>query len=68
MSHTSKMVHIDTLRIGDTVVHNGHQVTVGRRDFTIGFDGFAFRGDSYKIGTQLIEKIIFKRFYQGKEI
>lgn len=47
-----KPVHIDTIRAGDTVEHNGVFKTVCPGDLKSGFMGTTLFGDSYRLGTQ----------------
>lgn len=53
------LVHISTIRPGDTIVHNGKPVTVCKnnikRDQMMGVTVF---GDSYLLGNKLVEKVI----------
>lgn len=49
----TRQVHIDLIRPGDTVIHDGKQRTVTQT--IIGGDSFIGRtlwGDSYRLGTQ----------------
>ena len=51
--------HITDLRIGDTVIHNGVTVTVGKDDIKRSSEmGVTFRGDSYNLGTKQAIKLI----------
>lgn len=52
--------HINELKIGDTVLHSGHLVTVGRENLKPGgFMGTTFMGDSYRAGTQPVARVFF---------
>jgi hypothetical protein len=58
----SKLVHISTIRVGDTVkCKDGHMRTIGKNNLGNGFCGHTIFGDSYRMGTQPVEKIIFKK-------
>ena len=53
-------VHISTIQGGDTVRHNGIILTVCNADIKHGcFMGSTLFGDSYKLGTILVEKVTF---------
>lgn len=53
-------VHISTIRIGDTIEHNGELHTVGRNNIKRGFMGKTLFGDSYRMGRTLVKKVVFK--------
>lgn len=53
---TRKPVHIDTIRAGDTVEHNGVLKTVCPGDLKSGFMGTTLFGDSYRLGTLPVMK------------
>lgn len=59
-SYNIKKVHISEIKEGDTIKHNNKIVTVNKeyikRD---SFMGISLFGDSYKLGYQLVEKVIF---------
>ena len=60
-NHIIKDVHISTIKWGDTVMHNGDMVTVGKDNIKHGgFMGSSLWGDSYKMGSILVKKVIFK--------
>ena len=62
MEHTTKEVHISTIKWWDTVIHDGHMRTVGKKDIKHGgFMGSSLFGDSYKMGSILVKKIIFAK-------
>lgn len=64
----TKFVHISTIKAGDTIIHNGKESTVCKKDITIGgFMGTSIFGDSYRSGTKLVEIVVYKRFYKGIE-
>lgn len=54
--------HISEIRVGDTVVHAGHERTVCPRDLkTNTFMSTTLFGDSYKLGTVLVKKVVPSR-------
>jgi len=53
------LVNIGELKTGDTVIHNGEKVTVGKNCVKYSdFMGRTFRGDSYKLGSVKIIKVL----------
>ncbi len=51
--------HISDLKIGDTVMHNGKPVTVGKENFKRdAFNGATLYGDSYRLGTLPVIRLI----------
>jgi len=53
---STKLVHIDLVRIGDAIRHRGEFRTVGRADVKRSeFMGRTIFGDCYKLGQQLVE-------------
>lgn len=56
---TTAQVHISQIRIGDTIMHNGHMRTVCKRviKHSQGI-GVTLFGDSYRLGTQLVTKVL----------
>jgi uncharacterized Zn-binding protein involved in type VI secretion len=62
MNYETKKVHISTIRSGDTVNHGGDIVTVGQNDVKYSsFMGHTLFGDSYRMGTIPVEKIMIKK-------
>jgi len=62
MNYETKEVHISTIRGGDTVNHNGDIKTVGKNDVKYSsFMGHTLFGDSYRMGTVPVKKIIIKK-------
>lgn len=56
-----KEVHISKIAAGDTINHLGTITTVGKNDIKKGsFMGVTLFGDSYKLGKELVKKVIFK--------
>ena len=55
-------VHISDIRVGDTIIENGHLVTIGRNNIKRGqFFGLTVRGDSYNLGARPVLKAVIKR-------
>lgn len=55
-------VHISDIRVGDTIIENGHLVTIGRNSIKrCPFFGITVRGDSYRLGERLVLKAVIKR-------
>jgi hypothetical protein len=55
-------VHISTIRIGDTVKHEGEIKTICKNVLKYSsFLGFSIFGDSYNLGHKKVEKITFKK-------
>lgn len=51
-------VHIDNIKSGDTIEHNGQIKTVSKKDIKIGgFMGTTIFGDSYSIGHKKVTLI-----------
>ena len=51
--------HISKIVVGDIVINrNGDTVTVGNKDLKKGFMGTTLFGDSYKLGTVPVKKVI----------
>ncbi len=63
-------VHITTLRVGDTILcKDGFMRTLGNPNITPdSFIGAAIWGDSYTSGRELVKRVVFKRFFKGKEV
>ena len=52
-------VHISTIKNGDTILHTDNKIsTVCNKNIKTGFCGITIFGDSYRMGTQLVKKII----------
>ena len=55
----TEQVHISKISAGDTIVHNGKLTTVcGNNIKRGGFCGDTLFGDSYRLGTQLVKKVV----------
>jgi len=64
---TKLQVHINAVKVGDTVEHNGVIKTVGACN--IGGDSFTGRtlwGDSYQCGRKLVTRVTYPRGYRGQ--
>ena len=62
-------VNIKEITVGDTVIHNGVMRTVCRRAFSHdNFVGLMLWGDSYNMGSKLVERVTFPVFYEGEVI
>lgn len=58
-------VHISEIKVGDTIIHQGHQKTVCRRAFSYDFFiGVLLWGDSYNMGNIKVKRITFPRWYK----
>lgn len=62
-------VHIDLVKVGDTVIQNGEMKTVGRNFLKRGgFMGTTLWGDSYRSGRDLVKVVSFPQFYKGVQV
>lgn len=63
MTFPIELVHINQIRPGDIVFHNGKEMTVCRNNLTRSacHDGQNLFGDSYKAGTQKVKRIKSQR-------
>ena len=61
IKHKIKKVHISTIKWGDTVMIDGKMKTVGKNDiyYATGM-GYILFGDSYRLGTLKVDKVIFE--------
>jgi len=51
-------VHVSEIKVGDTVMYEGKLTTVGAKDITYdSFIGGRLFGDTYNLGTILIERV-----------
>lgn len=55
-----KEVHISEIRQGDTIHHNGEDVTVCGTDIKSGFCGITIFGDSYHSGYKKVLKVTYR--------
>lgn len=57
----TQKVHIDTIRGGDTIIHNGKMRTVNQEFISYGgFMGTSVFGDSYRSGTKKVTKVLLR--------
>lgn len=67
--YTTVPCHINELRPGDTVLHNGGLITVCRRNLRRGgFMGTTLLGDSYRSGMNPVQRVLFPQFYRRQSI
>ena len=67
MNYKIKEVHISTIKVADTVLHDGHLKTVCRNNLgKSDFMGLTLFGDSYHSGYKKVKKVIF--LCEGKEV
>lgn len=58
--YTIDNAHISTIKVGDTVLHNGEIKTVGRNNIKyISGIGYTLWGDSYTLGHKPVQKVTF---------
>lgn len=61
-NHETVNTHINMIRAGDTVLHNGKLRTVCNSDIKFrGFMGTTLFGDSYRLGTVLVQLACINR-------
>ena len=66
LRHRLESVHIQKIRAGDTIVaSDGKTRTVCNSAIDSGFCGVTLYGDSYRLGTLLVTRVLFPRFYAG---
>jgi hypothetical protein len=58
----TEMVHVSAIRSGDTVNRAGNAHTVCAKDIKriVGI-GITLFGDSYKLGTQLVQRVLIQQ-------
>lgn len=62
MNKKTEMVNISKIVVGDTVIYNAHERTINKNHIKDDpFMGRTLFGDSYRLGTILVEKVIFKK-------
>lgn len=61
MNYPIHPTHISLISPGDTIEVNGTLHTVGRKDLKSGFMGLTLRGDSYRLGTVPVLRVVFER-------
>ena len=55
---TTTKIHIDLIMAGDTILHNNEVKTVCSNNIKLGGCGTTIFGDSYRLGTLPVVKII----------
>jgi hypothetical protein len=62
MTWPIELVHINQIKPGDTVRHNGKEMTVSRSNLTRSdhHDGQNLFGDSYQCGHKKVERVIIQ--------
>ena len=60
MKKTIIQKHISTIKTGDSVIHNGNEMTVNNDNIKSGFMGTTLFGDSYRMGTIPVQVVVFK--------
>jgi hypothetical protein len=56
----TEKVHISIIRAGDTIFHDGKDMTVCKKDIKYdSFMGISIFGDSYRIGTIPVLRVLF---------
>lgn len=61
MNYKIEDIHINNLKQGDTIIHNGVISTVTGKDLKYSsFMGRTVFGDSYHCGHKPVKKVIFK--------
>lgn len=62
MTFPTSEVHISQIRPGDTIIHNGKEMTVCNNNIThCTFMGKALFGDTYKSGTKPVVRVEIQR-------
>ena len=63
MNFPTEFVHINQIKSGDVVLHNGKEMTVCRNNLTrsASHDGQNLFGDSYQAGTKLVQRLKIER-------
>ena len=62
MKYEIKPTHISEIKPGDTVMIDGEMRTVGKDNIkTSTFMGITLFGDSYRLGTQPVQKVVIYR-------
>ena len=54
-------IHISVLMPGDTILHDGKERTVCKKDLKRGFCGLTVFGDSYRLGTMPVQRVLIQR-------
>ncbi|QJI10932.1 hypothetical protein GuL6_016 [Buttiauxella phage vB_ButM_GuL6] len=68
MYHVTK-VSIKDITVGDTVIYQGNMRTVGKNDIKRDpLFGVLLFGDSHNLARNLIERVTFPKWFQGKKV
>lgn len=63
MSYDIQLVNKEVIEVGDTILCNdGKLRTVCRNNITRGFMGLCLFGDSYKLGSEKVKKVVNLKF------
>jgi len=54
----TEKIHISRIRPGDTILHNNKDMTVCKNNIKRSFCGITIFGDSYRLGTTPVLRII----------
>lgn len=56
-----RQVHIDTVRVGDVIIHEGKERTVNRNNIKYNsFMGVSIFGDTYQLGRKPVHKLFWE--------
>ena len=61
MKYEIKPTHISKIKQGDTVMIDGEMRTVGNDNIKNAFMGITLFGDSYRFGSQPVQKVVIYR-------
>ncbi len=65
MKYEIKLTHISEIKAGDTVMIDGKMRTVCRNNIKRDFDGLKLFGDSFRLGSKAVEKVVIFRAVAG---
>lgn len=54
----TEKIHISRIMVGDTIFHDNKEMTVCKNNLKQGFCGLTVFGDSYKMGTAPVMRIL----------
>lgn len=64
-----ELTHVADIQPGDTVEHYGELMTVCRSDIKLGgFMGTTLFGDSYRLGTQKVKRVVTSKAMPTKAV
>ena len=67
MQNKTEKVLTSQIQVGDTVMIDGHMVTVGKETITHSeFSGVMINGQTFRETGRIIERVLFTKWYQGK--